>query len=173
VTLFLSGLCFGQSIEDGWKGILPFKTDIATVQKLLGQPEIDENGYHGYSGVDAFVQVNYSSEPCREDPKHPGLHRGKYNLPKGVVLDYRVVLRKTIAMPDLKLDLKKYYRETGYHVRDLAYYFEYIEGTRKTSNQNGVSIAVSVQNEIENVSSITYYPREAEKKAAACKGVKP
>lgn len=64
LTVFLNSIVSCQTIEEGWKGIKPLKADKTSVEKLLGKPEIDNNGYHGYRTDGAFIQVNYSTLPC-------------------------------------------------------------------------------------------------------------
>jgi len=169
ITIELASLSMGVSaqVESGWKGIMPLKTDVSTVNNLLGPPEIDENGYYRYETPEAFVRVNFASAPCAPDPRHPGIKRGRYRVPAGTVLDYYVVLAKPIRLHDLGLDLGKFYREESIDTPDVGYY-EYIGATKKTSNQNGVSVGASIQQGVEYVSLLTYYPREAEKDLVRC-----
>src|SRR5215831_21022617 len=99
-----ASVSFPQTIEDGWKGILPFKTDKATVEKILGKPLINSDGYYNYSSDEAFVQVDFSAEPCTQVP----YGRGRYNVPKDRVIRYWVSLRKQTLLSDLKFDRSKY-----------------------------------------------------------------
>lgn len=94
--MFLNLIVSCDTIEDGWKGIKPLKTDKISVNKLLGTPEIDDNEYHRYTSDEAFVRVNYSTAPCKDNQ----YKRGEYNIAQDTVLDYYVVIKKGSNFPN-------------------------------------------------------------------------
>ena len=96
-----------QKLEDGWKGIQPLKTRKSAVEKMFGKPDIDDNGYHGYRFDGGFIQVNYSTAPCKENQ----YNRGKYNIESEIVLDYTVNLHNGIRLSELKFDREAYRKE--------------------------------------------------------------
>jgi len=147
-----------QSLEEGWNGITLLKTTKPTVDQRLGMPEIDDNGYNNYKAEMAFVQINYSSLPCAVDLKHPGIKRGEYNLPVGTVLDMWVKLKHPIALSELKIDPKKYSRDTGGDVLNVVYYW----------GSKGFSMGGIIENGKEYISSLIYRARAEDKKSFPC-----
>lgn len=111
----LSASSQGQSLEDGWLGILPLMTTKEDVEKKLGKPKIDENGYHGYRFEGGFIQVNYSTAPCKANP----YNRGKYNIESDTVLDYTVNLHDGVRLSELKFDREAYRKEESTHGGNL------------------------------------------------------
>src|SRR5258708_21936317 len=97
LTLLLVFAIGCDSIEEGWKTIRPLSTTKDSVQKLLGNPEIDENGYYGYVTEDAYVQINYSSAPCKDNQ----YKRGIFNVPTDTVISYTVNIKKAIQLSEL------------------------------------------------------------------------
>lgn len=145
-----------QTIEDGWKGVKPLKTDKAAVEKLFGKPEVvDDNDYHGYRTDGAFIQVNYSTAPCKENQ----YNRGKYNVPADTILDYTVNFKDRIKFSDLKVDKEKYNKEMDGHVGDLVYY---------TSRDNSIRITAIVQNEAEYVGKISFRATKSDSEKFQC-----
>ncbi|MCY7348151.1 MAG: hypothetical protein LH614_18315, partial [Pyrinomonadaceae bacterium] len=98
LIIFLNIIGFSQTVEDGWKGIKPLKTDKTAVDKILGKPEMDDNNYQRYSTDEAFVRVNYSTVPCKDNQ----YKRGEYNIAKDLVWDYYVVLDNIVKLSDFK-----------------------------------------------------------------------
>ena len=147
-----------QTLENGWKGIKPLRTDKTTVEKILGEPEIDENGYHGYRVGSVFVQVNYSSAPCEVDR----YQRGKYSVAENTVLDYSVnFLSNELKLSDLTIDRKRYHKETDDHIEGLSHFY---------NEDDDILITVESQNNIEYVGRIIFRARKAEIKKFLCRG---
>jgi hypothetical protein len=135
-------------VEKGWKGLLPLQSTKADVEKAFGNPEkVDENGYYNYRLVDAFVQVNNSTEPCTANQ----YDRGKFNVPKDSVLDMWIYIKRNVLVSDLKFDRQQYQRDTSGDVENVVYYH---------SLESGISIGASVQDAKQNeyVGLITYRP---------------
>ena len=156
VVLLLVRPVLGDSIDDGWRGIKPLRTTKATVDKMLGAPVIDDNGYAGYRFEDGFVQVNYSSAPCAGNQ----YNRGKYDVPENTVLDYRVIFHKHIKSSDVEFDRDRYSRQTSGHAPGAVYY---------QNQKTGVLIQIEIQQGTEYLGTITFRPTEADKEKFKCK----
>ena len=143
LMLFLNSFMFCDTIENGWKGIKALKTDKATVYKLLGKPEIDDNGYAGYSTDDAFIEVNFSTAPCENDQ----YERGKYKVPKETALDYTVRLKKKIKLSEFRYNQEKYEKDTSGDLKSSADYY---------NPNDEITIGVYIQEGTEYVTDIHF-----------------
>lgn len=144
-----------QRLEDGWRGIQPLKTRKAQVEKILGKPEIDDNGYHGYRFDGGFIQVNYSTAPCEENQ----YKRGKYKIQSGTVLDYIVNLHEGVKLSELKFERGSYYKETSIHGGDLVYYIR---------RDNSIWITAFVQNGEEYAGRISFRAGNSDSEKHKC-----
>lgn len=156
---------FPQRIEDGWKSLVPLKTTRQEAEKILGKPEIDDNGYYRYRTAEAFVEVNYSTSPCAGNQ----YNRGKYNVPADTILSYQVSLGKIVPIDEVKFDRKNYYRDSSSDLLTSITYWESIPNTRKVSSGYGVGIKVYLQIDKEYVTGFSYFPRNEEIQQAQCK----
>lgn len=161
ILLLIIACCASQAqtVESGWKGILPLLSNETEVEEAYGKPDrIDDNGYFNYRLDDSFVQINYSSSPCL--PNH--YNRGKFNVPSNTVLDITVGIKKVVLLRDLAYDRPKYYRDTS---GDVANYVSY------RSQELGISIGTAILDEKGNeyVGSIRYSPSEELKTKFKCK----
>lgn len=147
---------FSQTIEFGWKGIEPLKTSKVAVNKILGTPEIDDNDYHGYTTDEGFVQVNYSTVPCKDDQ----YKRGKYNIAQDTVLDYIVNLKEAIKLSEFKYKREKYIKDTSGCLLNSALYI---------NEADGIWFNVYIQEEIEYVTKIYYKQNKQDAESLKCK----
>lgn len=134
ITLLLSFtvLASGQSLEDGWKGILPLRSTKKDVEKTYGPPSrIDDNDYYQYVGDNFSAQVNYSTEPCSGNQ----YDRGKYNVPKDTVLDIWVYVRGNVLLSTVEFDRSKFVRKPDQELLNLVHYY---------SSDNAMSISSSI-----------------------------
>lgn len=152
--LLLNSIVLCQAIEKGWKGIKPLQTNKATVDKLLGTPEINDNGYQNYKTDDAFVQVNYSTAPCEENQ----YKRGEYNIAQNTVLDYTVRLKERILLSEFNFKRDDYTKDTSGCLLSSADY---------RNEDNSISIGVYIQEGTEYVTDIRF--RESNKNIEAFK----
>jgi hypothetical protein len=160
LIMFTNILGFNSdSIENGWKDIKPFKTNKATVHKLLGTPKVDDNGYEIYNLPDVFVRVNYTTKPCV--PNNYG--RGEYKVPKNMVLDYSFGLKKKIKITDLKFKRDKYKKVRDTELPNLVHYY---------GIGLGVDIDSSIEDNIEYVSRFWFRPNIEQNKELKCKKIK-
>ncbi len=112
ILTLLAALATCQTLEDGWSGIKPLKTDKTEVEKKLGTPKSDENGYYYDLGNRTVIRLNYSTNPCTPDQ----YNRGKYRIPKDTVLDYVVYFNNTMLLSDLHFNGAEYTKQDGGHV---------------------------------------------------------
>ncbi len=136
LILLLNSVVLCQTIEDGWKGIKPLETNKTKVDKLLGKPEIDDNGYYNYRTDEAFIQVNYSENPCSKD----NYGRGKYTVAKDTVLSYWVHLKEGIKLSEFNFDREKYYKDTS---GDLKSSYDFY------NDEDGIGIDIGIQGSTE------------------------
>lgn len=157
LVLAFNSLVLGSSIEDGWKGIKPLKTDRKTAEKVLGMPEkVTKFGYFNYRTAEFFVHMNYSTAACQESE----YNRGKYNVPDGTVLSYSVILTKGIKLNDFKFKREKYTKEIDSEAFGSAYY---------TNGEDSVMLGVYTVNGVEYVGRIWFSPSLADTKKFECK----
>jgi hypothetical protein len=137
-----------QMLEDGWLGIRPLISTRDDVEKKLGRPEIDENGYHGFRHDGTFIQVDYAVGPCQPDRRG----RGSLNVPKDTVLRYHVWFKQGLKLSDLKWSKDRYQKEVDPHAWNQVIYVDYKEG---------ISIKVGLRDDGEYVANIVFTPSEA------------
>lgn len=152
----LNSFGLDDSIENGWKGIKPLKTDKVTVEKILGKPTASMDGFYNYDLPDAFVHINYTNEPCQK--AYHG--RGKYDVLEDTVLDYQITLQQDVKLKDLKFQREKYERQIDPEQNKLIYYI---------NRDDAILIKVSIVDNIEYVGQIIFDPSPADKKKFACK----
>ena len=155
LSIFLASGVFGQTIENGWKGIEPLKTTKSEVEKILGKPEIDNDGFHKYRLDGAYIRINYSSIPCRED----FFGRGKYKVPADTVLDYSVHWSDGINIVEISFDRKSFHRETDGHVAGLVHYI---------SSEGDVLITADIHDKTEIVGRILFNIGASKAKVFPC-----
>lgn len=157
--LYLVSLVFAftfdcYSIDTGWKGVKPFYTDKATVDRVLGPSVMNGEVDHRYSDGKVIIDVRYSGEPCTNLP----FGRGMYNLPQNTVLDYIVRPKEVegVRFSDLQIDRSKYQRESSEEILMAAGY---------TSESKAIYITTMRYKGEEFVHSITFrkLPEEANK----------
>ena len=148
-----------SSIEDGWKGIKPLKTNKVEVSKLLGTPEIDDNDYHNYRTDEAFVRVNYSTAPCQKSD----FGRGKFNIPKEIVLDYVVHIKELVKLSEFKFEREKYIKDTSGDVENNVLY---------VNEREGIIISVHIQEGTEYAGTIYFRPKPKLAETLKCTEIK-
>jgi len=157
ISLFALSV-LSQRVDDGWKGIVLFKTKKAVVYAKFGKPKIYDKGYKMYKTNEALEQINYSSAPCEVELKHPGIKRGEFNIPEGTVLDMWVNFVHTVLPADLNIDLQKFRRDTTGHILNKGTYY----------GSNGLSIHVQIYDGKEFVYKITYRSSTTDKEKYVC-----
>jgi hypothetical protein len=156
LCLFWGSLC--DSVESGYENIKPLHTSRGAVEKLLGKPTVDEHGYrYRYPVKEGFVDVIYSSEPCK-DSKY-GL--GEFNIPADTVLSYRVLRTDHPKVTEVQFDRDKFPKHGDYH---LLTYFSYVNA------DNSVAILTMTDETLmEYVYEIEYEPTKEDIESFKCK----
>ena len=88
------------------------------------------------------------------------------------MLDYRVEFRKPTRVSALKVDLSGFYRDSSGDVSNRVSYYEYIGASKRVSNRVGLAIDVGIQEGVEYVDQLHYFPREDDAKSAECRTAK-
>lgn len=128
-----------------WRGLVPLHSTRADVQKLLGAPSVEDSGYE----IDGDrVQINYSSQGCRE-----GLPGG-WKVPADTVVSISVSPAKEIKLSDVIVPGKKYEQIYAVHTPTVDY-LDVSEGVRYTTQADAVT-------------EITYVASEADEKILRC-----
>lgn len=156
ILLTLNLATSAQRLEDGWKGIRPLSSAKDYVERVLGKPIVDDNGYHRYETDDTLIIVNYARCPCSNEL----FGRGKYRVPTGTVLNYIVGLKKEVRLSDIGFDREKYYRDTSGDVKRIVGY-GYAD--------KGINIEVILRNGEELVQKIRFHPATGEAEKFICK----
>lgn len=154
LALFFTLICDG--IEDGWKGIRPLHSDRSAVEKVLGKAKIAEDGDYVYLTDDAVIRVNYSNAPCQA----ADYGRGKYKVAEGTVLDYVVNFRNDMRLRDLSFQRDKYIRDTSGDVINFVSYVNLL---------GGVTASVTVEENVEFVTSLRYRATKVDESKFLCK----
>jgi hypothetical protein len=154
-----------QRYEDGWKGIKPLVSNRASVNTILGTPDVDIDGFYFYRSEDAFIRVNYSSTPCAKisSPRF----RSAYNVPEWTVLDYYVIPSGKIKLSESGIDITKYQRDTSGDFITAVDYWPYVGGSKK-STSNGFSFSTNRLEGTEYLRQHTYKPFDKELKKKKC-----
>jgi len=141
------------TIETGWKGIKPLKTNRAQVEGFLKNPT--KNGSQiSYDTDDALVHVTYSTAPCSD------IGSGAFKVEQDTVIDYQVVLTKDVKISELKWKKNLYKRLNDPEVRQFV---DYINA------QDGIIVnAVKLDDGSEKVRIIKYYPDQDSKSSLKC-----
>lgn len=161
LLLFFAVVAFSQtnvqkpSIENGWKGIMPLKTDKAFVEKLLGKSrQVDDKGIHSYKTDEALVDVSYSTSPCADDQDK----RGRYNVAENTVLGYIVRPFARIKISDFRFKRENYY----YSSEDLK------RGAYYRNAEDGITIGVHIIEGIEYIAIIGFNPSKQNSNEFKC-----
>lgn len=162
IVIVVLGLCINlllncDSIENGWKGIKPLNSTKREVEKLLGPPISDKDGFYGYRTPEAFISIEYSATPCTANSGK----RGQFSIPQNTVVNYVVTLKEPLKLSDLEFARPKYEKDTGDgHLLNYALYINKVDG---------ISIEVFSKDEIEYVGGIYVKPSVEEDKKLKCK----
>jgi hypothetical protein len=132
-----------QCCEDNvWKGITPFKSTRADVEKLVGPSTIISVRTGNYKTKDESVFVVYSQKPC-------SIRLTPGNTPDSLVVIMEVSPVIPPKLSDLKIDQSKFEKT--------------IDEARNQTNYSNLKdgITVTVDSREQNVTKITYTPEKA------------
>jgi hypothetical protein len=165
VFLFSSSLVFGQRVEDGWKGLLPFKSTKADVEKLFGSGQrsnYDRHYQFEYKNEIVIFSVDYSGDPC--DPSLDTVDR--YDLPAATILSYEIRLSKPIPLREFTFDVNRFERTVMIYgpnnePRAISYVqweFELWKIPNQMGVGNGIEIYVAESGDKELATGFLYSP---------------
>jgi hypothetical protein len=103
------------SIAKEWRGIVPLHSTCEDVKRILG---IEKCETSFYQLKDEAVYISFAEYPCH----------GQWNVPSGTVTGLTVYPRNKPLLADLRLDEKKYKKETEVDVPENVYYVDEEEG---------------------------------------------
>jgi hypothetical protein len=141
-ALFLSVVV---SRAEGWRGIIPLKSNRADVERLLGKP----NNFGRYQFDNERAHIHYATGPC-DVPE-----RCECLVPEGTVIDVYVELEVELRFSSLKLERAKFQKTIYPGDSNLAVY---------SNDEAGIIYAVSELDD--DVITIRYLPS-----AKDCEGV--
>ena len=127
---FVAIIAMSASVSSqGWRGIVPLRSDCAAVKRAL---TIDQCRNGTYQIPEGTVIVAFSDGTCESG----------WNVPSGTVLSLYVREKTPQQLSKAVPDLTKYTKSTNSHVQSLSYY---------ENKAEGVSIAVSEDGLIESI----------------------
>ena len=159
LIFILASVVSCQTLENGWKGIKPLHSTKNEVDKVWGEPKIDDNGYYRYTTNDAYIQVNYATTPCKENQ----YNRGKFSVSENTVLGYWINFNGSPEFPtlsSLQLDKTKYEKDTSGDTILVYSYWERDDGIRLTVNETGNLLRVQ---------TMEFRPSKLDQEKFACK----
>ena len=148
LVFFFSPSIFGQRVEDGWKGLLPFKSTKADVEKLFGAgKKIDRNQLYQfeYKNEAGTFRVDYSGDPC--DSSAASFDR--YNLPMATILRYEVRLFQPTPLKEFTFDVNRFERTVMIYgpnnePRAISY-LQWESDRSKVPNEASVGFGIEIQ----------------------------
>ncbi len=165
-VLFFSSSVFGQRVEDGWKGLLPFKSTKADVEKLFGagkRTDLDRHYQFEYKNETGSFRVDYSGDPC--DPSSDSLDR--YDLPAATILRYEVRLFKPVPLKEFTFDVNRFERTVMIYgpnnepqvISYMQWEFERWKAPNQVGVGNGIEIQVTGSGDGELATGFLYSPQ--------------
>jgi hypothetical protein len=141
LLLFVSG---AVSAKD-WRGIVPLRSTIEDVERLLGKPHF--NAHYVYETEEGRVIFIYQSNPkvtCGD---------GYNDVPFGTILSIEIELKKKTLLTDFNLDMSKFRQ-----------YFTCIGATGYSNREEGIEMHIYDG----AVFRLYYRPTAADAKKFAC-----
>jgi len=151
-----------DKVEDGWNGILPFKSTQADVERLFGPGKRTKHESHfqfEYLNQVGRLRVDYSGEPCGPLADSPS----RFDLPFGTILRYEVRLNDPVPLKDLSFDKNRFERTIMIGTADdpkaisyLQWEFDVSQAPNHKSVGYGVEIRVTGEPEAELAAGFLY-----------------
>jgi hypothetical protein len=102
-----------------WRGIIPLHSTCEDAKRILGITKCQTTTYHL---KDENVFIYFYEESCASKPP------GRWNLPRGTVLELTVYPKVKPKLADLNIDESKFTQTRDPHVPDVIHYADYEEG---------------------------------------------
>lgn len=120
LLILLATVTLSQAKE--WRGIVPLHSTRADVERLLGPPSNNRSGTVFYELETERVSFTFASGPC-------GAWSRGWNVPNDTVTSIWVTPKPNLLrLVDLKLDERRYRKETDSHVQHIVNYINEVEG---------------------------------------------
>ncbi len=133
---------------NSWRGLIPLRSSRSDVEELLGKSRASHGFTYVYEMEKETVDVLYSAGPC----KVSGVER--WNVAADIVVRMDVRPRVKIPIQALHLDKTRYPRLEEAHPENWARYM---------NDEDGVMVETISNGKDEEVYTITYWPRSADK----------
>ena len=124
-----------------WKGIVPLHSTRADVERVLGPPTVEDNGYD----IDGErVLITYSSQGCQE-----GL-AGGWKVAANTVVSISVTPKNEIKLTDVLVSGKNYDQIYRIHTPQLVDYVDVQDGVRYLANADSVQSTTYISSEADD-----------------------
>ena len=108
----------------GWRGIVPLKSDCETVKRSLGIPQCRTGTYQLSEGS---ISISFSDGTCQTG----------WNVSAGTVISFSLHTKSEQKLGDAFPDLSKYVKSSDGHVRAISNYTNADEGVTITAQEDG------------------------------------
>lgn len=132
----------------GWRGIVPFHSTRADVERLLGRGSDFCNCL--YKTESENVQVDYLRERCAKEDRIP------WNLPPDTVVGITIHPRNRALLCELELDINKFKKTEDPELRGTFYY---------SNDEKGITYYVLPDGRVQ---SITYFGSRKDRTNLRC-----
>ena|SRR5258708_29591156 len=166
---------FSQKVEDGWKGLLPFKSTKEDVEKVLGKgkqkPDAWQLKRYKYDTDEAVVDVEYAELSCDEktDPYD------RFDVPSDTVIRYRVQLKKMLPISELSFETIRFAHVPSHTGVDSQFYFSYMQanqnldvGPNEFRTGSGIEISGKIVGDRDYARGFMYGPPWGEREKRRC-----
>ncbi len=113
----------------GWRGIVPLKSDCETVKRSLGIPQCRTGTYQLSEGS---ISVSFSDGTCQTG----------WNVSAGTVISFSLHTKSKQKLGDAFPDLSKYVKSSDGHVRAISNYTNADEGVTITAAEDGTILSI-------------------------------
>ena len=108
----------------GWRGIVPLKSDCETVKRSLGIPQCRTGTYQLSEGS---ISISFSDGTCQTG----------WNVSAGTVISFSLYTKSKQKLGDAFSDLSQYVKSSDGHVRAISNYTNADEGVTITAAEDG------------------------------------
>jgi hypothetical protein len=134
-----------QKVENGWKGLLPYKSAKADVEKALGKgqkvTDITErlwNNEFRYDTSEAMVDVDYIRSSCEKESNDPRSFHA-HDMAAETVAKYWVTLKSRTPLSEFSFETARFARHPGKASDGEFNYYQAREKLNVVPNEWGVT----------------------------------
>ena len=119
ILIMAASTLSAQKVEDGWKGLLPYKSTRADVEKVVGKGEKDKYILHWkYETAEATVEVLYADDPCGEKGS-------SFEVPAETAITFWINLKQPIPISELSFERNGFARYPSPTDNPTAWFYYY------------------------------------------------